>query len=191
MRSSNFINAHFILLFLSILNSAAIPFPNLPDISLLSSNAVFNYRVPGVTVSLEISPFAGRPTRHIRVQDWDGLISDASTGIIDRSRVQGGLDAIVRIRYVLAIHRLQLLILPDSTHGGDYTFGEMNSMARALLIIGRSIEYREFTCTIFRNNDTGQRVRKIGLMVLSRERGDADIARIAEEEERGVLGRKI
>lgn len=135
------------------------------DISLSSPNIIFNYRVPSLTISLEFEPLPGRPSRSITLNGWNSLVKNARSGAIARSHSQGGPRATVHVPFDINSFGINLTIEPRLSQGG-FTYSEMGEIIYSLRTVGRSINYHEFLCKIFRTNQSGLRVNQIGTMVV-------------------------
>lgn len=130
-----------------------------------SPNAIFNYHVPGLTISLEFDPLPGRSSRSIEPIRWNSLAINARNGAIARSRGQGGQRAAVSFPFEINSFGIYLGVTPQLSQG-SFTYSEMEQIISALRTVGRNINYHEFSCKIFRTNRSGVRINQIGTMTV-------------------------
>ncbi|KAL9612629.1 MAG: hypothetical protein Q9167_002799 [Letrouitia subvulpina] len=161
-----------LLFFLVFILANTAPSPSYTDTSLQSIetsssslNAIFNYRIRDLTISLEFGPLQGRPSRPINPVRWNRLVINAHGGIIARSHGHGGAGGRVQFSFNLDSFGIYIEIVPQLSEGG-FTYGEMAEIDLALRTVGGNINYEEFSCKIFRTNRRGLRVSQIGTMMV-------------------------
>ncbi|KAL9607105.1 MAG: hypothetical protein Q9167_007951 [Letrouitia subvulpina] len=164
MRSPTPLSALLILIPLTFTLVYAAPFSR-PEESATPSPNSFNYRLPRTAIVLQFDNLPFRPSRRIYHTTWDHLVNVARRNFAEHGSTRGGPSAIFRQDLSLFVFGLRLSITPLLAEGGA-TYGEVDLIVSTLLVARQPLNYREFLCRIYRTNERGQRIGRIGAMML-------------------------